>query len=113
MATSVAVNEPAMTEITGDIPLPEGIQVMKSDGKIYVIDEILNFYQRKLCNSTVEEVKALGHHVFQLETMQRSKEVLLALWKWRKCVPSSENNHITKNLEQIRSQYRKKKCYSS
>ena len=96
MASSVAVNEPAMTEITGDIPLPEGIQVMKSDGKIYVIDEILNFYQRKLSNSTVEEVKALGHHVFQLETMQRSKEVLLALWKWRKCVPSSENNHITK-----------------
>ena len=39
MASSVAVNEPAMTEITGDIPLPVGIQVMKSDGKIYVIDE--------------------------------------------------------------------------
>ena len=44
----------------------------------------------------------LPHHMFDLELLQSAKKVLLDLWNWRKCVPSTENSHIIKGLESKR-----------
>ena len=43
-------------------PLPEGIDFLKGgDGKIFVINEILNFYQCKLKVLKKSEALALAH----------------------------------------------------
>ena len=46
--------------------LPEGINLLKSDanGKIYVINEVLNFYQCKLKVLDRNQALSLAHHVF-------------------------------------------------
>ena len=81
-------------------PFPEGVHAMKceSDGKLYVINEILNFYQRKLSNLTAEAVKLCAHHLFKLEEIHQAKSILLKLWNWKKCQPSTENTYIIKGL---------------
>ena len=75
---------------------------MKSEGKIYLICEVLNFYQRKISNLTKEAVRALAHHLFELENLCEAKQLLLTLWKCKKCKPSSDNNYIVKGLESKR-----------
>ena len=91
-----------------NIPLPEGLQglVIKSetDGKLYVINEVINYYQRKISGLTIDQVNILPHHMFEIEKLSRAKEILLALWKWRKCVRSSENEYIIKNLHPKRKE---------
>ena len=82
--------------------LPEGITCLESDGKFYVISEVLNYYQRKLSNLTIDAVKGLAHHLFELEALREAKRLLLTLWKWKKCKPSSDNNYIIKGLEDKR-----------
>ena len=72
-------------------PLPEGIDFLKGgDGKIFVINEILNFYQCKLKVLKKSEALALAH-VFEEKKMAKAKEVLLKLWNWRKLTPSTQN----------------------
>ena len=83
-------------------PLPEGIDILKGDdGKIYVINEILNFYQCKLKVLKKPEALALAH-VFDEKKLCNAKEVLLKLWNWRKLTPSTQNTYIIKNLEEKR-----------
>ena len=83
---------------------PEGIDILKSeaDGKIYVINEVLNYYQRKLRVLTKEQVLSLAHHVFDIEKLERAKEILHELWIWRKASPSTDNSYLIKNLSQRR-----------
>ena len=82
--------------------LPEGINFLKGDdGKIYVINEILNFYQCKLKVLKKTEALALAH-VFDEKKLVKAKEVLLKLWNWRKLTPSSQNVYVIKNLEEKR-----------
>ena len=83
-------------------PLPEGIDFLKGDdGRIYVINEILNFYQCKLKVLKKPEALALAH-VFDEKKLFNAKEVLLKLWNWRKLTPSTQNTYIIKNLEEKR-----------
>ena len=88
--------------------LPEGINCMESGGKMYIINEVLNFYQRKLSTLTIEAVRALAHHLFELDALREAKQLLLTLWKWKKCNPSSDNNYIIKGLEDRRQGKRNK-----
>ena len=103
MATAVEPNQAAAegTEINEIPPFPDGIHAMKceSDGKLYVINEILNFYQRKLSNLDAQATKLCAHHLFELEAIHHAKNTLLNLWNWRKCQPSTENTYIIKGLE--------------
>ena len=84
--------------------LPEGINIMKSevDGKIYVINEILNYYQVKLKVLMKNPTLALAHHVFDVKKLAKAKETLLKLWNWKKLTPSSPNAYIIKNLAERR-----------
>ena len=104
MATITMPNDSEMPGNNTNIPFPEGIQGMRceADGKIYVINEILNFYQRKLSDLSVNQAFLLSHHVFDYEMLHKAKESLLSLWNWRKCEPSTDNNYIIKNLESRR-----------
>ena len=79
---------------------PEGIDILinEADGKIYVINEVLNYYQRKLRVLTKQQVISLAHHVFNVEMIERAKKILHELWIWRKASPSTENDYIIKNL---------------
>ena len=106
MASQQISNEVDMVGNMENNPFPEGINAMNcvSDGKVYVINEILNFYQRKLSILTIEQVKTLSHLVFDLENLAAAKAVLLKLWQWRNCEPSSANAYIYKNLEIRRNQ---------
>ena len=65
MATITMANDSEMPGNNTNIPFPEGIQGMRceADGKIYVINEILNFYQRKLSDLSIEQAFLLSHHV--------------------------------------------------
>ena len=47
----------------------------------------------------MEQVLLLPHHMFDLGLLTEAKKVLLDLWNWRKCVPSSENTWVIKGLE--------------
>ena len=98
---TVMTTDENMQENEANIPFPEGIQGMRceSDGKLYVLNEILNFYQRKLSLLTQEQAFLLAHHVFEYDALHKAKETLLALWKWKKCEPSTTNTYIIKNLE--------------
>ena len=50
-------------------PPPDGFDILKSDtsGKLYVVNELLNFYQRKLCLMTKTQAVNLAHHKFKEE----------------------------------------------
>ena len=66
---TVMTTDENMQENEANIPFPEGIQGMRceSDGKLYVLNEILNFYQRKLSLLTQEQAFLLAHHVFDYD----------------------------------------------
>ena len=51
---------------------PEGIDILinEADGKIYVINEVLNYYQIKLRVLTKQQVLSLTHHVFNEEMIE-------------------------------------------
>ena len=93
-----------MSEITTHDPLPEGINILKSDvdGKIYVINEVLNYYQIKLKVLMKNPTLALAHHVFDDKKLAQAKALLLNLWNWRKLTPSSPHEHVIKNLGERR-----------
>ena len=91
MGTLDTTNEIMESEQPQISSLPEGIICMESDGKMYVINEVLNFYQRKISNLHKDAAKALAHHLFELDTLCEAKQLLLTLWTWRKCKPSTDN----------------------
>ena len=93
-----------MAEAIPQDSLPEGINILKSEvnGKIYVINEILNYYQVKLKVLMKIPTLALAHHVFDDKKLAKAKEILLKLWNWKKLTPSSPNAHIIKNLGERR-----------
>ena len=47
--------------------LPDGIDILKSktSGKLYVVNELLNFYQRKGCLLNKVQISNLAHHIFK------------------------------------------------
>ena len=75
-----------MADNTTHDSLPEGINLLKSevDGKIYVINEVLNFYQCKLKILGKTQALSLAHHVFDKVKLAEAKDLLLNLWNWRK-----------------------------
>ena len=80
--------------------IPEGIDILKSEssGKLYVINELLNFYQRKLCILGKLQARNLAHHKFKLEEFEAALELLNSLWTWKKLTPSSSNEYIIKGI---------------
>ena len=80
--------------------IPEGIDILKceSSGKMYVINELLNFYQRKHCILGRIQALNLAHHKFELEEFEATLELLNSLWTWKKCTPSSPNDYIIRGI---------------
>ena len=63
-------------EINAELsPLPEGVDILKSDssGKLFVINEVLNFYQRKLQVLNRNVVNNLAHNQFQTTELEKFK----------------------------------------
>ena len=85
-------------------PPPEGINILNCSGNdnIYIINEVLNFYQRKLRVLKVNEVKNLSHHVFDADKLKEARKVLKDLWDWKKLVPIPEHKDVAKRLAEAR-----------
>ena len=85
-------------EVLGAIP--NGIDILKSEssGKMFVINELLNFYQRKLCILGRHQALNLAHHKFEQEEFEVALELLNSLWTWKKLSPSSPNDYILKGI---------------
>ena len=81
-------------------PPPDGIDILKSNasGKLYVVNELLNFYQRKLCLMTKTQAVNLAHHKFKVEEFEAALKLLSSLWEWKKLTPSSDNGFILRNI---------------
>ena len=81
-------------------PLPEGINILKNDrsDELFVINEVLNFYQRKLAVINKAAVFNLAHNQFEQKELEQAKEILKKLWEWKKLSPSTSNDYIIKNL---------------
>ena len=64
---------------------PVSFDILKndSDGKIFVINEVLNYYQRKLNVLGPSDAKLLAHHVFTPEVVNEARKLLHAIWLWR------------------------------
>ena len=87
-------------------PPPDHIVLWKNDstGKTYVINEVLNYYQRKTRILTRVQTGNLPHHEFELDKLELAKQMLLDLWNWKTLVPSIPTDYIIKNLGQSRLQ---------
>ena len=61
----------------GPLTFPEGIDILKSDstGKISVVNEVLNFYQRKLNVLNKAVVLNLAHNQFEQTELEQAKEI--------------------------------------
>ena len=59
-------------------PPPDGINFLKCDstGKIYVVNEVLNFYQRKLRILDKTVAVNLAHHIFNITDLECAVKVL-------------------------------------
>ena len=81
-------------------PLPEGLNILKNDrsGELFVINEVLNFYQRKLAVIDKAAAFNLAHNQFEQKELEQAKELLKKLWEWKKLSPSTSNDYIIKNL---------------
>ena len=81
-------------------PPPDGIDILKSNtsGKLYVVNELLNFYQRKLCLMTKTQAVNLAHHKFKVEEFEAALKLLSSLWVWKQLTPSSDNGFILRNI---------------
>ena len=86
---------------------PLGITILKdeNDGKTYVINEILNYYQCKLKVFTKDQAVSLSHHLFDEKKLEEAKSILLKLWNWKKPTPSSENGYIIKHRSMYKVSY--------
>ena len=81
-------------------PPPEGIDILRSDtsGKLYVVNELLNFYQRKLCILDRMQAVKLAHHKFKESEFEAALKLLSSLWTWKNLTPSSDNGFIIRNI---------------
>ena len=79
-------------------PLPEGINILRNDrsGELFVINEVLNFYQRKLFVFDKAAALNLAHNQFEQKDLEQAKELLKKLWEWKKLSPSTNNHYIVK-----------------
>ena len=103
------LSAPIMQENDVQEPALEGINILKDgEGNIYVVNEILSFYQRKLRVLGHQATLILSHHVFGHEKLNLAKLQLKRLWEWRKCEPCTPNDYIIKNLSVRRNQRNKK-----
>ena len=82
-------------------PPPDGIVLLQGSrpGYTYVVNELLNYYQRKASLLNGAQMALLPHHEFSIEKFESAKATLLALWQWKKLTPSSTNHYIIRNLE--------------
>ena len=81
-------------------PLPEGINILRNycSDELFVINEVLNFYQRKLFVFDKAAALNLAHNQFEQKELEQAKEILKKLWEWKKLSPSTNNQYIIKNL---------------
>ena len=81
-------------------PAPPGINILNCNGddNIYIINEVLNFYQRKLRVLKVNEVRNLSHHVFEVDQLKEARKVLKDLWDWKKLIPIPQHEDEVKRL---------------
>ena len=59
-------------------PTTLGIDILKgdNDNKLYVINEVLNYYQRKLRVLGISAARNLSHFVFNTEKMLEARKLL-------------------------------------
>ena len=69
--------------------LPEGVSILKSnnDDKTYVVNEVLNYYQRKMRVVGAGPVKKYSHHIFKPNKLDEARQILQKLWAWRNLEP--------------------------
>ena len=81
-------------------PPPDGIVLLQGSrpGYTYVVNELLNYYQRKASLLNGAQMALLPHHEFSIEKFESAKAILLALWQWKKITPSSPNHYIIRNI---------------
>ena len=86
-------------------PTTLGIDILKgdNDNKLYVINEVLNYYQRKLRVLGISAARNLSHFVFNTEKMLEARKLLNNLWTSKKLTPIPEHENIIKRLTESRS----------
>ena len=84
---------------------PQGVNILKSanDDKTFVINEVLNFYQRKMRVLGIDSVKNLSHHIFKPEQLNEARGILQKLWEWRNLEPIPKHVATVKKLIEPRS----------
>ena len=77
---------------------PEGVDILRSDkdGRIFVINEVLNYYQRKLNVLGFTDAKMLAHHVFNHEKVFEARKALNSLWLWLDLEPIPAHAKVVK-----------------
>lgn len=85
--------------------LPQGVNILKSanDDKTFVINEVLNSYQRKMRVLGIGPVKNLSHHIFKPEQLNEARGILQKLWVWRNQEPIPKHVATVKKLIEPRS----------
>ena len=86
------------------LPGPEGVEILRSDsnGEIFIVNTVLNYYQRKLRVLGIEDAKISAHHLFSPEKVNEARKVLEALWVWRGLEPQPNKLHVYKNIMDCR-----------
>lgn len=89
-----------MTSDEANTSLPQGVNILKSANvdKTYVINEVLNFYQRKMRVLGIAPLKNLSHHVFKPEQLNEARDILRSLWVWRNLEPIPAHVAIVEKL---------------
>ena len=84
---------------------PQGVDILKSEtnGEIYVINDVLSYYQRKLRVLGIAEAKVLAHYLFEPKKVNEAREVLHAIYTWRGLEPTSTNAKVVNNIIAARS----------
>ena len=79
---------------------PEGVDILRSDsnGELYIVNTVLNYYQRKLRVLGVEDAKISAHHIFKPEKVNEARKVLEALWVWRGLESQSNKLLVINNI---------------
>ena len=85
-------------------PPPQGVDILMSNssGKLYVVNELLNFYQRKLCLMDRVQALNLAHHKFKEDEYVAALKLLNSLWEWKGLTPSSDNRFLYRNIRERR-----------
>ena len=85
-------------------PLPEGIDILKSEnsGKLFVVNELLTYYQRKLCLMSNLQALNLAHHAFKEEELDEALKLLNTLWEWKQLTPSTPRDYVIRNIGERR-----------